>query len=49
MTTIETVLILIVLGIAIETTSVDDKTLSSSVTVCVTSEPGGGQIPPPLE
>ena len=46
-TTIETVLLLIALGLAIETTIVNTESISDSGTVCVTSEPLGGQLPPP--
>ena len=46
-TTIETVLLLVVLGLAIETTIVNGTSISGSGTVCEMSNPAGGSFPPP--
>lgn len=46
-TEIATILLLVTLGLAIETTIVKDESISGSVVVYTTSNPGGSQFPPP--
>jgi hypothetical protein len=46
-TNIATVILLVALGLIIESTIINDESISGSDTVCTMSNPGGNQFPPP--
>jgi hypothetical protein len=46
-TNIITVLLLAALGLAIETTIVNDPSITGSITICSMSDPSGGSVPQP--